>query len=758
MDFTSIEHILTELASDYTFSNKKYYSSSEKKSYVIGEAVEKIVSSFALTHPVDYQQFMSERELLKEHITGILKSITKQKKDRQTKHTLARSLKGQESSGLSAKLVSNPLWQPSTTFNEIDAAWCNGLVLDDANTLYKRNADGSLVVVDQLNKAKLMECVNKVVKLQDIPEPVKYCRDRMAVLTLLAKEVESTKTFGYDGMVEMLKKDYGTLLNREEVGETLQHFLGLADSELAEIKDADALISKMVYHALDRQLPASSMWGFSSISKIYNTYTDENDNEHSIFDGFKVTTKGNQPFTRSQYFEKVLDEESEYMEHISHRPVPVAYRDDNGKLSEPAFGIFNNELWEEDQKKYGDLKYEDSIILKTFLEPMDVDQRKWTLAWYYATFFSFILGSVIISRLHQDGGGTLKTTVKNYIRYAMVRYFGADVTFSMKRGELLDNQYLFDSKRKISLADCLYCMYDEPNDRGELWEVVKAKTGNPTVEMIIKQLYINPFSAESTVVFDFGSNKPIYLSEKSAFERRLGIIRTSATNTYKKIPTADFKELAYIKNGKLNDRQLREFHLLMKLGEAYYKEIIEKYGTLAEAANQMPSIAKELDDTTPWNEKYMQFYETLFKDKPENVGTTKPLKIASASLSEKLAVFALQQSKCSSVRLDETGLQNFIRNVNCMNDNGKVYDTMSKRTVRGWILYRPVKKDNEHYMDVVDNLSEYGLNDDGSVVPSAPETVLLNGSQKANMAELTRRQRAQDEQDLADMPPMDEMF
>lgn len=750
-----------ELASDYTLSNKKYFSTSEKKSYTKEEAVDKIFAAFTQAHPVEYQPFMAEKTKLKDHIAEILKKITKTKKDKQTKSSLSRSLKGQESSGLSAKLVSNPLWQPSNTFNEIDAAWCSGLVLDDANTLYKRKADGSLVVIDQLNKNKLLECVNKVIKLQDIPEPVQYCRDRMAVLTLLAKETEATKPYGYDGLVELLKKDYGTILNRGPVNQTLQQFLGIADSELHEIKDAEALISKMVYHVLDRQLPASSMWGLAGISKIYNTYLDDDNDEHAIFDGFKVSTKGNQPFTRSKYFEKVLDEEAEYMEHIPKRPVPVACRDKDGKITEPAFGIFNKELYEEDKKKYGDLKYEDSVIVKTFLEPMDVDQKKWTLAWYYATFFSFVLGAVIISRLHQDGGGTLKTTVKNYVRYAMVRYFGADVTFSMKRGELLDNQYLFDSKRKISLADCLYCMYDEPNDRGELWEVVKAKTGNPTVEMIIKQLYVNPFSAESSVVFDFGSNKPIYLSEKSAFERRLGIIRTSAKNTYKKIPVVDFKELSHIKNGELNERQLKEFHLMMRLGEAYYKEIIEKYGSLAEAANQMPSISKELEDTAPWNEHYMKLYEDLFKDKPENVGKDVPLKIANDSLREKLALYMMKLSKYSTIKLDEPGLWNFMRSVNYKNDNGKVYDSKSKLTVRGWILYRPAKKENEHYMEVVDTLSEYGLNEDGSIIPSAPETVLLNGSAKANRAEMNRRQRAIDEQDMKDIeaaPDLGDIF
>lgn len=761
MDFSNIEQILIELASDYTLSNKKYYSTSEKKVYKKDEAISRIFGDFTQTHPVEYQPFMAEKKQLQDHIAEILKKVTKSKKDKQANAALSRSLKGQESSGMSAKLVTNPLWQPTNTFNEVDAAWCNGLVLDDANTLYKRRADGSLVVIDQLNKNKLMDCVNKVVKLQDIPEPVQHCRDRMAVLTILAKEAEATKPYGYDGLVELLKKDYGTILNRAPTNQTLQQFLGIADSELHEIKDAEALTSKMVYHALDRQLPASSMWGLASIAKIYNTFLDDDDNEHSVFDGFKVSTKGNQPFTRSKYFESVLAEESEYMEHIPKRPVPVACRDKDGKITEPAFGIFNKELYEADKKKYGDLDYNDSVIVKTFLEPMDVDQRKWTLAWYYAVFFSFILGAVIISRLHEDGGGTLKTTVKNFIRYAMVRYFGADVTFSMKRGELLDNQYLFDSKRKISLADCLYCMYDEPNDRGELWEVVKAKTGNPTVEMIIKQLYINPFSVESSVVFDFGSNKTIYLTEPSAFARRLGIIRTSAKNTYKKIPVADFKELSHIKNGELNERQLREFHLLMRLGEAYYKEIIETYGSLAEAANQMPSMAKELEDTAPWNEHYMKFYEALFNDKPDNVGKDIPLKIANDALREKLAVYIMKLGKYSTIRLDESGLVRFFKSIHYKNDTIKLYYTKTKSTVRGWALYRPEQKDNEHYTEVVDSLTEYGLNDDGSVIPSAPETVLINGSAKANYAELNRRQKEQDEQDMKDIeaaPDLGDIF
>lgn len=753
MDFTSINDTLHGFASAYTFSNKKYYSTTDKKSFSLDEATTKVLTDFSLGHPTEYQKYMDNVELLKEHIKEILKDSVKAKKAKQTNITIKRSIQGQESNGLSAKLENNPLWQPSSTFNKIDAAWCRDIVLDDANILYKRREDGSLVVVDQLNKSKLQECVNLVTKLQNIPEPVQYCRERMAVLTLITKKIEESKPYGIEGLKDVLKKDYGTLLNQHTVGHTLQEYLGIAESELSDIKEADALISKIVYYSLDNELPASSMWGFSNISKIYNTYMGDDDKEHRTFDGFKVSTKGNQPFTRSKYFEKVLDEEQEYLEHIEHRPVPVSCRNEDGSISEPAFGIFNEELYEEDKKTYGGLKYEDSLIVKNFLDPMDTDQKKWTLAWYYATFFSFKLGPVIISRLHQDGGGTLKSTVKNYIRYGMTRYFGTDVTFSMKRGELLSDQYLFDSKRKMSLADCLYCMYDEPNNKGELWEAVKAKTGNPTVEMLIKQLYVNPFSAECSVVFDFGSNKPIYLSEKSAFERRLGIIRTSAMNTYKLIPTADFKELAQVKNGKLNDRQMREFHLFMSLGEKCYKEIIGKYGTLAEAATRMPSLAKELDDTTPWNEQYLKFYNTLFKDLPEEVGNEKPLKIASDSLRERLAIFALKMNPVSTVKLDETGLQNFMRAVNCKNDSGKVYDKKTKQSVRGWKLYRPLQKDNEHYMEVVDDLSEYGLDPSGDVVPSAPESVLMNGSKKANIIELNRRQFKESEEDLKPQMP-----
>lgn len=753
MDFTSIDQTLHTLALDFSYVNRKYFSKDEKKTYTLEEATTKVFNEFTGGHPTEYTPFMTAKEALKDHIKDIIRECARAKKEKQTNSTIKRSLQGQESNGLSAKLENNPLWQPSETFNVIDAAWCKDLVLDDANILYKRRDDGSLVVVDQLNKAKLAECVNQVTKLQDIPEPVQYCRDRMAALTAITKKIEESKPDGYEGLQEIIKRDYGTLLNRDAVGQTLQQYLGIPDSELYEIKDADALISKLVYFVLDHELPASSMWGFSNISKIYNTYIGEDDAEHCTFDGFKVSTRGNQPFTRSKYFEKVLDEEQEHFEHIKHRPIPVSCRNDDGSIAEPAFGIFNEDLYEEDKKKYGGLKYEDSYIVKTFLDPMDADQKKWTLAWYYATFFSFKLGPVIISRLHQDGGGTLKSTVKNYIRYGMTRYFGTDVTFSMKRGELLVEQCLYDSKRKMSLADCLYCMYDEPTDRGPLWEAVKAKTGNPTVEMLIKQLYVNPFSAECSVVFDFGSNKPIYLSEKSAFERRLGIIRTSAQNTYKLIPTADFQELAQVKNGQLNDRQLREFHLLLSLGEKCYKEIIKTYGTLAEAATSMPSIAKELEDTAPWNEMYLKFYNGLFRNLPEEIGTDKPLKLASEALRERLAVFTLQQSRTSTIRLDENGLINFIKAVNCKNDTKKVYYDKVKLTVRGWHLYRPIEKPTDKYTEVVDDLSEYGLDENGNVIPSAPESVLMNGSKKANVIELNRRQFKESDEDLKQQMP-----
>ena len=759
MDFSNIENILINLASGYTFSNKKYFSVVDKKSYSIDEAVDKVFAAFTSTYPTDYQPYMSQVELLKQHIGGILKNIAKAKKDKQTKTAVSRSIVGQEASSLSAKLVTNPLWQPTDTFNSIDASWCSGLILDNRNTLYKRKEDGSLEVLDSLTKANLANCVNAVVRVQDIPKPVEYCRNRMAVLTLLAKEIDATRPLGIDGLFSVLHKDYGTLLHKEAIGKTLMQFLNIAESELDEIKDTESLISKLVYHVLDNQLPASSMYGFTSIAKIYNVYKDEDGKDHETFDGFKVSTRGNAPFTKSSYFEKVLDEEQEYLEHIPHRPIPVTMRDDNGNVMNAAFGVFNEELMEEDKKKYGNLKYEDSYITKEFLEPLNKEQKKFTLAWYYAMFYSFKLGPVIISKLHQDGGGTLKTTVKNYYRYGMKRYFGTDVTFALKRGELLKEQNLFDSNRKMSLADCAYCMYDEPNQKGELWEAVKGMTGNPTVEMMVKQLYVNPFSAESSVVFDFGSNKPIYLSDKTAYDRRLAIIRTAASNTYKNVPKAELDQLAKVHDGELNERQLEEFHLLLRLGKACYKEIIDEYGSLTEAATSMYTIARELEDTNPWNEAYSEFYSSLFDDDP-TVGTAeKPLKIASKTLAEKLAVFS-SRNRQITFKLDELGLQNYLRKANLNNECGKVYDNKTRKTVRGWRLYKQVEKNDSNFLFTTDCLTEIGLREDGSIIPSAPDSPLVTGGRtRADYAEMNRQQRRDeikrlDEQDFKDMPEL----
>ena len=82
-----------------------------------------------------------------------------------------------------------------------------------------------------------------------------------------------------------------------------------------------------------------------------------------------------------------------------------------------------------------------------------------------------------------------------------------------------------------------------------------------------------------------------------------------------------------------------------------------------------------------------------------------------------------------------------------------------KLTVRGWHLYRPIEKPTDKYTEVVDDLSEYGLDENGNVIPSAPESVLMNGSKKANVIELNRRQFKESDEDIKQqMPDFMEQF
>lgn len=702
----------------YSSKSRKYFCKERNKSMGLEDAQTLISSMFCEDYAVLRAQISTDA--FNSLIEDVLRSaVTKQKQSRLSK-TVSSLVNQRQSNSMDSKVEVNPLWRPKNTFNTVDALWCKNLVRYQ-DVLFYKNPNGSLVLLGGLTIQCLKETIDNVIKnkADTLPELDEYCTSQIRSLTVIQQELESHDCGDVAVVRSQLDRTLGDIMHKKSDNEfakkTLKEFLGILDIEVNDIMSIDELSTRLIYKYLSDYLPASIQFGLMNIVKCYDLFSTEgSDKKLKVFTGFSFQTKGNYPLDMNLYFEHVLTHYRSKIPSIDYNPLAATMEDDQ-RFS---YGKFNKTLFDADMEIFGTLEYKDSKIIKTWADTMDKDQRKWSFAWYYAVF---LLISVIISKCHIDGGGTLKSTVKNLVRWAMHRYYGADLAYPMIRDQLINPANRYDDKRKISLAECIICPYDEPTVKGELWETFKGLTGNPTLDMPVKILYRNTSSIPSKVLFDIGSNKQIYISDGGAFERRIAFIKTAAKNTCRQIQQDELKPLTTFDkvNWTMTDEQLKEFFLLMKLGKIAYDQIEKEYGSLENAAVKMPSIAKFLNKSNPWDRFYSDIYDELFqlvegRDKTEH----EFIRLANE------VIDCVYKKYCTNHTAPEGAsplkFREYFRQVDNRNDD-KVFK-VNKKTCRGWILYKVDR--NEEYIEA--STDEIFIDNIGKNTAEWPELDLNN--------------------------------
>lgn len=681
--------LIVNLCSNYSYvAHAKQYIDREKHLLTLEQAASNVFTELASEHSTEYVQYASEAAFIKETISEQLVNSTKRKKQKQTSRVVANAKASTYSTGLDSKVIENPLWIPNTAFNEIDAQWCANLVIDRNYVMYKRKESGAYEIIGPCSGRFVEQASNTLATKQPIPNVQTYIKNQLDILSTFACKAQE---FEQEGPKVLLDLNITEDLK-------LKDYLCIGEDNMPTSNDN--VISLLVYKFLNTRLPSSMFFGYCKLLKYYNIFQSDDGKERAVFQGFLSKTKDSSAPTACGYFSNMLEHYKEYLGRIENRPNAVSM---DG--SEPAFGVFNKVLWDADEEAYGGLKYDESKLVKTFLDPMDSDQKNFICAWFYAMFFS---KNAVISILHQDRGGTLKTTMKQIIRNMIKTYYDADLTFILKLDQLTREQYLYDAKRMLSIADALFVDYDEPPTKGDFWEKIKASTGGTKVDIPIKELYSNPYVVTGNPLFYIGSNKPVYLQDKGAFKRRLACIITSANETWRLISKDDIDRL----NNDV-ETQKREFHLLMKLGKAAYNAIIEKYGTLSEASTKMPSIASQLDAQSPWDEYLEGFYQSLFDDNQEFV------RIANNVIDSKLEAYKMKNR--TSLKIDHLSVVQFFKSAHVDNEDKKF--KINNKVVRGWVLHK-IEVDASNAEETTFNA--LGLDEDGDPIAQVPNLVSSN--------------------------------
>lgn len=690
----NVNDILTKIAARYSYiaKAKKYKNVATDRTHTLDEAVEDAFNSFAADHPQAYVSVAGKKEELRAAIRDLIKSTTKKRKEKQLDLVINATNRGAMSSSLSGQSTSNPAWKPSSAFNVIDADWCEGIFYCKiSNTLYGTLPSGALEVLGAVGDARTI--INLATRFT--AKPHEFIKRQFDELSKLYVVLQSYEQDGPERMLAVKVND----------GQTLKEYLGIKDDDIIP-QTADEITAKIIHYMLNNTLPASVFTGLAKVTVYREVFVDESGTEHKTIKGYYYDM-GKQGFlTAKAYFENIIEN---YIECIPQIELPTAIRYDDDEDSH-AFGIWRQDLYEEDMEKYSGLTLEESQIIRTYLSPMTSEQKNFVVAWWYAVVHAHER-KMMPSLLQMDKGGTLKNTVANIIKMTMEKYYGCKCHYDLKQEQLTNSQYTYNSSTQKTLGDAVWCHYDEVATKGKVWDDFKGITGGPTVDVPIKRLYSNPYTQPSSVVFFFASNKPVYITDMGAFKRRLAIISTKGDNTYKDIPV----EFRRTMNSD-QDVMFREFFLLMKLGKAAYDILIHKYGGLTEAANTLKDIAGELDSSSPWDEYYEGFYASLFEEN-----------FAERTISnEDLArlFLAYKSAHPTSLALDEAGMRRYCANANTDNKKSYIWCTTQKRTVRGWKLFAPIYQktsDMEEYTPIGESHGPIVSHTSTNQIPKTPD-------------------------------------
>ena len=121
--------VLESIARRYSYVSKsrKYRNSVDGSIVTLDNAVESVLSEFALNHTTEYAPYQNKREELATTVRECIKGATRERKQRQVTRSIEATQTGATTSSLGGKSTHNPGWKPFMTFNMIDLEWCHGI-------------------------------------------------------------------------------------------------------------------------------------------------------------------------------------------------------------------------------------------------------------------------------------------------------------------------------------------------------------------------------------------------------------------------------------------------------------------------------------------------------------------------------------------------------------------------------------------------------------------------------------------------------
>lgn len=414
-------------------------------------------------------------------------------------------------------------------------------------------------------------------------------------------------------------------------GETKNIISSVAFQEIAAMIDEehkaneqliseDYLMGLIVKNLFDNKTPSTIWRGFAKLQRRSIESSDpETDRKILAWNGFYANTPNNVAVTISKYIENVLvnygEELRDNLATLKTKPLFISKDGEHAAMNV----LDNDEL--ERLTSIPKKKIEDTTLWH-YLATLSEQQRKYVSAWCYNTIFR--VKEEPIHLVLWDLGGTGKTSLLAQTIRAFTNHLYNNEYYSIKGSDFGNTTSRYDPQTNTDIADSIFCLIDDITTAN--LEAFADATGSKNNTITIKKLYTNEYAKTNNTKFILATNYPLSVKRKDAFRRRIAIIHTYASNTWKISQTPDEFKTCFMADAST----------IIEYWKHCYEEIIKDYDSLVNAANTMTDIAPELDNATDVEENLDEVIDKLMQSfQDEHVGE-QTVKVANSSWKDRL--------------------------------------------------------------------------------------------------------------------------
>lgn len=389
-------------------------------------------------------------------------------------------------------------------------------------------------------------------------------------------------------------------------GETKNVIAGIAFKEIAEmideehksnpnLLDEDYLMGLIVRNLFDNKTPSTIWRGFAQLQRRNIESSDpETDRKILAWNGFYAKTPNNVAVTISKYIENVLvnygEELRDNLTILKTKPVFVSLKENENAMNVLDKDALNN-LLSLPRKQIED------TTLWHYLATLSEQQRKYVSAWCYNTLFR--CKEEPIHLVLWDLGGTGKTSLLAQTIRSFTRKLYDNEYFYIQGRAFENPTSRYDPLTNTDIADSIFCLVDDITTAN--LESFADSTGSKNNTITIKKLYTNEYSKPNNPKYILATNYPLSVKRKDAFRRRIAIIHTYASNTWK----------TSLSEEEFDKTFMEDASTILHYWKKCYQDVISEFKSLVNAANEMTDIAPELDNATDVDENLDETIDKL---------------------------------------------------------------------------------------------------------------------------------------------------